>query len=104
MEERGSKIVITSAADQITPPRSLSYLLVLVLPHDMQDGLIGDLNQYYRKNIVIYGPLRANLAYFRQAMTSILPVVVASVKRIGRWIAAAFGIHTLDQLIHRFVK
>ncbi|MGD2069022.1 MAG: permease prefix domain 2-containing transporter, partial [Gemmatimonadota bacterium] len=65
-----------------SPPRAATRLLLLLLPADERDEVVGDLHEVHTELVGRRGRLRAHLWYWRQALTA--PVWLWR-HRIPRW-------------------
>jgi len=66
------------------PPLNALFFLHLFLPPDMCYGLVGDLDQRFRKLVGQIGTARARWWYRKQVFTSLWPLFCAAVRRGGR--------------------
>ncbi len=77
-----------------SPPRLASWALALLLPHADRDLVLGDLWEESHRHVVpAHGARRARWWYWRQVVTSIIPLVSRS------WEAANAGRVTVASLV-----
>ena len=75
------------------PPRPWRWLLYRALPLDVRDGIVGDMEETYRRRRSRYGALRSYLWYAGQVVMLGVRFLPA---RIGSWSVGRPGISWLD--------
>jgi hypothetical protein len=80
------------------PPLNAEYLFHLFMEAKNCDALVGDLEERYKLIHKKFGMRRANFWYWSQALSSVLPIVWAAMKRATR---AAMGITALVEFYRK---
>ncbi|MCD2453785.1 permease prefix domain 2-containing transporter [Methylicorpusculum oleiharenae] len=70
----------------VGPPQLAEYLLYLFIPKSNRDAILGDLEEDYRTVYQKFGSKLALMFYWWQVVTSIWPLVSASVEKLFKLI------------------
>jgi hypothetical protein len=79
LAERRVEIVQTTTS--LRPPQNATFLLHCCLSKHDRECFLGDLEEDYKTVLKDFGPRRAGIFYWSQALRSIAPILWAGVKR-----------------------
>jgi len=74
-----------SSAEQKEPPKLAELIFRVLEKPRSRDALIGDLEEQFLRNVKQFGYRRARRFYWADALSSVWPLVVRKLKRIGVW-------------------
>ena len=79
----------SGAADAMNPPPIAEALLAFQMRHDLSEAVLADRAEDFRENAARHGLARARLAYWSDAIGSLLPMLMINTSRLiaPRWLA-----------------
>ncbi len=79
-------------------PINAEFLFYLLMPPKDCDAIVGDLEERYELVHKKFGPRKANFWYWKQALSSVFPIVWATSKRVAK---TATGVAALMELYRK---
>jgi hypothetical protein len=74
-----------SSVEPMEPPWFAELIFRFLAKPKSRDALLGDLEEQFSRNVKRFGYQRACRFYWTDALSSVLPLIVQQLKRIGVW-------------------
>jgi hypothetical protein len=71
------------AAARVNPPFFAEWLITLLMPSRRADGLLGDLEEKFNRNVKARGLRQAQWLYLAEVLRSIFPILWTKAKKLG---------------------